>query len=257
MSRKIEFCPAGHSSVDFVYSDRKNYICSGERCDLCTIEHFVQEFKTWSIKRDWNFIKQDWEYHLIGHKVSLKEIKGSGYDIAEFLKVATTIHEYYEYISKYYGISKNPSTQNYIIVMDLFDGDLNNFITNKFWDLGWESKIDILLSITWGLGSLHEKDFIHSDLHSGNILINDNDDFDLYNFDLRIDLDSLDNNVMRQLKVANENLKNISKSQKQELFELFLYSSKLHPQSCYFSRYIHTLHVLHDLLDEIKSGKSS
>ncbi|CAG8508611.1 4985_t:CDS:2, partial [Diversispora eburnea] len=26
-----------------------------------------------------------------------------------------------EFIAKYYGISKNPSTQNYIIVMDLFE----------------------------------------------------------------------------------------------------------------------------------------
>ncbi|CAG8631252.1 4352_t:CDS:2, partial [Diversispora eburnea] len=67
----------------------------------------------------------------------------------------------------------------------------------------------------------------------------------------------VDNNVMRQLKTAIENQKNTSKFQKQELFELFSHSSKLHPQSCYMSRYIHTLHGLNDLLEEIKSGKSS
>ncbi|RHZ48139.1 hypothetical protein Glove_557g57 [Diversispora epigaea] len=60
-----------------------------------------------------------------------------------------------------------------------------------------------------------------------------------------------------QLKIADENQKSTSKAQKQELFELFSYSNKLHPQSCYFGRYIHTLHGLHDLLEEIKSGKSS
>ncbi|RHZ69654.1 hypothetical protein Glove_281g34 [Diversispora epigaea] len=38
-----------------------------------------------------------------------------------------------------------------------------------------------------------------------------------------------------------------------KLFELFSHSNKLHPQSCY----IHTLHRLYDLLEEIKSGKSS
>ncbi|CAG8555859.1 10564_t:CDS:2 [Diversispora eburnea] len=66
---------------------------------------------------------------------------------------------------------------------------------------------------------------------------------------------TVNNNVMRQLEIADDNQKNISKSQKQELFELF--SSKLHPQSCYISQYIHTLHELQDLLEEMKSGKSS
>ena len=59
---------------------------------------------------------------------------------------------------------------------------------------------------------------------------------------------------MRQLKIADENQKNTSKSQKQELFS---YSSKLHPQSCYIGWSIHSLRGLHDLLEEIKSGKSS
>src|SRR6185436_1157998 len=63
--------------------------------------------------------------------------------------------------------------------------------------------------------------------------------------------------MCRQLQIADENQKHTSKSQKQELFELLSHSSKLHPQSCYFSRYIHSLHGLHDLLDEITSGKSS
>ncbi|RHZ73031.1 hypothetical protein Glove_233g22 [Diversispora epigaea] len=66
-------------------------------------------------------------------------------------------------------------------------------------------------------------------------------------------IDILDNNVMSQLKI-DENQRNISKSQKQEFF-LFSHSNKLHPQSSYISRYIHTLHI-HDLLEEIKSGKS-
>ncbi|CAG8539696.1 3338_t:CDS:2 [Diversispora eburnea] len=62
---------------------------------------------------------------------------------------------------------------------------------------------------------------------------------------------------LKELNIADENQRNTSKSQKQELFELFSHSSKLHPQSCYLGRYIYTLHGLHDLLEEIKSGKSS
>ncbi|RHZ44155.1 hypothetical protein Glove_756g30 [Diversispora epigaea] len=431
MSEEIEYCPAGHSSVDFAYSDCKNYILSDGRCDLCIKEHFIQGFKTWSsgntnidkiiqesqmnsiyerlhwipydnfqniehiedgghgsvysaklengIKWNWNFIKQDWEYHLVGYKVALKEIKDSRFDIVEFLKVIKTINYYdYEFIAKFYGTSKNPSTQNYIIIMELFDYDLHNFLTESFWDLRWQTKIEILLSTAEGLGILHANNLVHCNLHSGNILnsadsaisvigldlcklendliLNSNNknnkisgsisyippevlrgnEFtkkgDIYSFggimyeivtaqrpfadqahdtflmidicngvrpkasdfmlnwipewylDLmyrcwsddpskrptaaelvnliwdvleRLDNNIVDNDVMRQLQIADENQKNTSESQKQELFELFSYSSKLHPQSYYISRYIHTLHGLHDLLEEIKSGKSS
>ncbi|CAG8583524.1 1273_t:CDS:2, partial [Diversispora eburnea] len=190
------------------------------------------------IKRDWNFIKQDWEYDLICHKVALKEIKDSRYDMTEFFKVYLMTVKGYAIITNYFGISKNPSTQNYIIVTDLLDDGLHNFLTKNFLNLGWRSKIYILASIAEVIEILHAKNLVHCDLHSGNILINNN--LNLTNSDLRIDMDSC--------KLEND---------LQELFELFLCSSMLHPQSCYISRYINTLHGLHDLLEEIKSGKIS
>ncbi|RHZ44138.1 hypothetical protein Glove_756g24 [Diversispora epigaea] len=322
------------------------------------------------IKRSWNFIKKDWKYNSVGKKVALKEIKDSRYDIVEFLKVIKTVNNS-DFIAKYYGISKNPSTQNYIIVMESFDDDLHKFLTKNFWDLKWQTKIDILLSITKGLRILHAKNLVHCNLHSGNILKysgisevyldlcklengnNKNNkiygsipyippevlrgnkftmegviysfggimyelitaqqpfadqahdtylmidicngvrpkvpDFmlnwipewyldlmyrcwsddpskrptstelsDLF-YDVALSLYGyiMHNNVMQQLEIADENQKNTSKSQKQELFELSPYSSKSHPQSCYISRHIYTFHGLRCLLEEIKSGKSS
>ncbi|RHZ73032.1 hypothetical protein Glove_233g21 [Diversispora epigaea] len=427
--KKIVYCPAGHSSNDIVLPSYPNLVRNGG-CDLCTKEHFIQEFKTWSsgnadideiiqefpknniydklhwipynnfqnikhvvdgghgsaysaelkngIKCYWNFINQNWVYRLIGYEVALKEIKDSRFDIVKFLKEKKIVN-YYEFSANYYGISKNPSTQNYIFVMDLFDGDLHNFLAKKFWDLKWQLKIDILSSVTSFLDYLHEKNLFHRNLHSGNILMNY--DYEVYISDLRIDFglhkleddlilnsnnknneiyglipyippevlrgneftregdiysfggimyeivtaqrpfadqahdtyliidicngvrpkvpdfmlnwipewyldlmyqcwsddpskrptaneltilfldifdgNTMDYNVIQQLDIADENQKNISESQKQELFKLFLHSNKLHPQSCYINRSIHTLHGLHDLLEEIKSGKSS
>ncbi|CAG8514006.1 7848_t:CDS:1, partial [Diversispora eburnea] len=46
--KEIKFCSEGHSNKDFVYSDRQNYVHESGRCGLCTKEHFIQEFKTWS-----------------------------------------------------------------------------------------------------------------------------------------------------------------------------------------------------------------
>ncbi|RHZ84203.1 hypothetical protein Glove_84g114 [Diversispora epigaea] len=215
---EMSYCPAGHSSEDFVHSDHRNLIFSWERCYLCTKEHFIQEFKTWfsgninidkiihesqtsninpdgergsvysaeienGIKCEWDFIKQDWRYYLIGFRAVLKEIKVSRYSIVEFFKVIMTIYDYLsEFIAFYYGISKNPSTQNYIIVMELFK---------------WEQKIDIIFSIVSGLGILHTENLVHCDLHGGSILNSD--------LVLTIDLDSckLENDL-----ILNANDKN-------------------------------------------------
>ncbi|RHZ78823.1 hypothetical protein Glove_155g6 [Diversispora epigaea] len=427
----MKYCPAGHSSMDWAYSDSKNFIYS-ENCSLCTKERFIQEFKTWSsgnanideiiqesqinyrydklywipydnfqnlehiadgchgsvysaklengIKWNWNFIKRDWEYYSVGVKVALKEIKDSRYDIVKFLKMKKIVNNNeFIAIAKYFGFSKNPSTQNYIFVMNLYD-DLHDFLSRNYLDLGWETKIDILCSMACGLGSLHAKNIVHCNFHSGNILVNynfyilaafsidldscklENDlilnfdhknnetygsipyippevlrgneftrEGDIYSFGgimygivaaqrpfsdqahdtyLMIDIcngvrpkvpdfmlnwipewylnlmyrcwsddpskrptsielsnlfreiteklyaNVMDTNVMRQLKISDENQRNTSKSQKQEFFEIFSNSNKLHPQSSYTGRYIHTLHGFHDLLEEIKSGKS-
>ncbi|RHZ78870.1 hypothetical protein Glove_155g95 [Diversispora epigaea] len=329
---KNKYCPAGHSSGNFI----------NESCLLFTKENFVKEFKTWSSgNTDIDKIIQKSQNILL---IALKEIKDSRLDMVEFLKVMKAANENeYRIIISYYGISKNPSTQNYTTLL--------------------------LWIYLMCLERSHQKNLVHCDLHSGNILIDLN--FDLFDSDsdLRIDLglrklennlilnsnknnkiygsipyippevlrgneftkegdsysfggimyeivtaqrpfddqahdtylmidicngvrpkvpdfmlnwipeydnpserptstdlfysfwgvmgNTVDNNVTRQLKIADENQKNTSKSQKQEFFELFLHSSKLHPQSCYNGQYIHTLHGLHYLLKDLKSGKSA
>ncbi|RHZ48140.1 hypothetical protein Glove_557g56 [Diversispora epigaea] len=222
MSQENKYCPAGHSSADFC-SGTRNYIDFSGLCFLCSREHSIQEFKTWSsgntiidkiiqesqinvfykllwipydnfqniehiadgghgsvysakiengIKRKWNFINQDWVYDFKGNKVALKEIKDSRYDIAEFCKAVTTVKNF-NYSINYYGISKNPSTQNYIIVMELFDEDLHNFLIKNFWDLRWNKKIDMLFSIACSIANLRLANLVHCDLHSGNVLMMD------------------------------------------------------------------------------------
>ncbi|RHZ79184.1 hypothetical protein Glove_151g162 [Diversispora epigaea] len=426
--KKIVYCPEGHSSNDSFCSYRKNLI-RDETCSLCTREHLVQEFKTWSsgdndideiikesqtdninrklywipydnfqnikhvadgghgsvysaeikngIKGKWNFIQQNWKYDFL-KKVALKEIKDSRFDIFECLNVINTFNNHNDMsFASYYGISRSPSTQNYIIIMELFDDDLHNFLAMDFRNLLWEIKLDLLATIAFGLESLHEIEYVHCHLHGGNILVNhvfcfyfsdmgmnldlckfeddisnsDENDIiygsipyippevlkgneftregDIYSFGgimyeivtarqpfadqahdtyLMIDIcngvrpkipdlmlnwipewyldlmyrcwsddpserptsfelsrlfseihqkhsdDIVDDDIMRQLKIADENQQNTSKSLKKKLFPR---SSKSHPQSCYISRYIKTLHGLHDLLEEIKSGKSS
>ncbi|RHZ65759.1 hypothetical protein Glove_311g16 [Diversispora epigaea] len=128
------------------------------------------------IKLRWNFNKQVWEYHSAGNKVALKEINNSRNNVSEFLKEVKNIKIFdrHFYIASCFGISKNPLSQNYIIVMELYDDSLHKFLTKNFLNLRWKTKIDLLFTIAIGLCGLHDENLeklVHCDLHSGNILV--------------------------------------------------------------------------------------
>src|SRR5947208_1740661 len=77
----------------------------------------------------------------------------------------------YKGILDIYGISQDPNTKEYILVMRYAnDGSLTDFITKKFKNLKWKHKIEILYNIISGLNIIHQEKLVHHDFHSGNIL---------------------------------------------------------------------------------------
>ncbi|GES81003.1 kinase-like domain-containing protein [Rhizophagus clarus] len=72
-------------------------------------------------------------------------------------------------ILKIYGISQNPRTKDYIIVLQLASG---NFVECKYikkpWY--WTEKLHILNDIIDCLKIIHDNEMVHRDLHTGNIL---------------------------------------------------------------------------------------
>ncbi|RHZ82338.1 hypothetical protein Glove_109g200 [Diversispora epigaea] len=118
-----------------------------------TREDLIKKFGTWSSgNANIDKIIQESQIKLRNFErdcVSLKELKDYGYDILEFIKAIMNITiDWYltSCISRFFGISKNPSTQNYIIVMESFDNTIHQ-----------------------SLNILHEKNLVHCDLHSRNI----------------------------------------------------------------------------------------
>ena len=78
---------------------------------------------------------------------------------------------YYKGILDIYGVSEDPNTKEYILVMRYASGgSLTDYITENFKDLKWKDKIQILYSIISGLNIIHQEQLTHRDLHSGNIL---------------------------------------------------------------------------------------
>src|SRR3989337_1428397 len=96
------------------------------------------------------------------------------------------------YLNKYYGITRDPTTEDFIIIMKYYKlGSLKDYITKSFWNIKWNEKLKILKHIVKGLNHLHNQKIIHRDFHSGNILYEN--ELDIVISDLGISKSSIDN----------------------------------------------------------------
>src|ERR1043165_5164691 len=76
-------------------------------------------------------------------------------------------------IVKLFGITKDPKTNNFMMVMEYAQyGSLRQHLNNNFNSLNWTKKLFNLWYIAYGLNEIHEKGLIHHDFHCGNILNN-------------------------------------------------------------------------------------
>ena len=62
---------------------------------------------------------------------------------------------------KFYGITKDPETNNFMMVMKYADnGNLRQYLNNNFNSLDWEEKLNNLFAIITGLQQIHNKGLI-------------------------------------------------------------------------------------------------
>src|ERR1044072_1244670 len=75
-----------------------------------------------------------------------------------------------EFFTKFYGITKDPQTEELIMVLEYAEnGNLRKYLENNF-NLTWNEKLQILRYIAYNLRTIHNQKYVHKDLHSGNIL---------------------------------------------------------------------------------------
>src|SRR6266540_5657888 len=95
------------------------------------------------------------------------------------------------FLNKYYGITRNSITGDFILVMKYYKlGNLKNYITKNFYNIKWNEKLEILVHIVKGLDH-HHQNIIHQDFYSGNILYENK--FDIVISDLGISKSLIDN----------------------------------------------------------------
>jgi len=70
------------------------------------------------------------------------------------------------------GVTKFPENNNYAMVLSYVEeGNLRNYLQKNHSKLTLNDRIMIFRGLCQSLYFIHEKDFVHCDLHSGNILI--------------------------------------------------------------------------------------
>ncbi|RGB39594.1 kinase-like domain-containing protein [Rhizophagus diaphanus] len=109
-------------------------------------------------------------------KVALKCLHNSQDITADFLKeVGSNILVFesdFGWIVRCFGITKDPKTNSFMMVMELKDSSLRQHLNDNFISLNWEQKLWSLYGIALALTFIHDKGLIHHDFHSGNILSN-------------------------------------------------------------------------------------
>ena len=74
-----------------------------------------------------------------------------------------------------FGITKFPENNNYAMVLNyLGEGNLRGYLQKNHLNLTLKNRIKIFYDLCNALDDIHEKDLIHCDLHSGNMLMEGN-----------------------------------------------------------------------------------
>ncbi|UZO04915.1 uncharacterized protein OCT59_025277 [Rhizophagus irregularis] len=112
-------------------------------------------------------------------KVTLKYLYNSQNITNVFInKVkAYSIKKYDDYagnnVLKIYGISQSPNTKDYIMVLDYAKGgNFDHWVYKNYRNFNWSYKLTTLWNIIKGLEEIHQKQLVHNDFHTGNILLN-------------------------------------------------------------------------------------
>ncbi|RIA85656.1 kinase-like domain-containing protein [Glomus cerebriforme] len=105
-------------------------------------------------------------------KVALKSLEFSENISKEYLQQLRTLStfEHSKGLIRIYGMTRDPETNDYMLVMKHAKSNLRQYINKHFNTLSLSNKIELLVPISNGLKRIHQADLVHGNLHPGNIL---------------------------------------------------------------------------------------
>ncbi|RHZ80414.1 hypothetical protein Glove_136g70 [Diversispora epigaea] len=122
--------------------------------------------------KKWNSERQTLE-RFGRQKIVLKRLNNSNNNNAHWFQEVTlsfTLYNADTFLAECYGLTKDPSTQDYMLVLNYYNTDLRHFLKDNYQSLTLLQKYKIIIYIASNLNKTHEQNIVHRDLHSGNIL---------------------------------------------------------------------------------------
>ncbi|RHZ43784.1 hypothetical protein Glove_856g43 [Diversispora epigaea] len=122
----------------------------------------------------WNSERQTLE-RFGRQKTVLKRLNNSNNNSVNWFQEVTlsfTLNKTSVFLAKFYGLTKDPTTQDYMLVMRYYQNDLRHFLKDNCQSLSLLQKYNIIYLIAFNLNNFNRQNIVHRDLHSGNILYN-------------------------------------------------------------------------------------
>ncbi|GBC27007.2 kinase-like domain-containing protein [Rhizophagus irregularis DAOM 181602=DAOM 197198] len=113
----------------------------------------------------WDIENQRWD-RFSNTKVALKSLDNSSEISTDFLnEIKSYISDDFSHVIPCFGITQDPSTKDYMIVLFYCQsGNLRNCLNKS---VEYTSKIEILSNMANGLSNIHNSGKVHKDFHSG------------------------------------------------------------------------------------------
>ncbi|EXX60496.1 Ypk1p [Rhizophagus irregularis DAOM 197198w] len=119
-----------------------------------------------------NWIEQQLIRYGTGHVIlkKLENVESANRSWFDEAKSHLTIANKWPVVVSCYGLTQDPSDENYMLVMKKLDTNLREYLQQNHNQLTWNKRINITNDIIQALYSIHKENVIHRDLHSENIL---------------------------------------------------------------------------------------
>ncbi|EXX52929.1 Tpk3p [Rhizophagus irregularis DAOM 197198w] len=150
------------------YSNLQNikYLTKGGFSEIYTADWIDGEYEEWDSEKQQ--LRRFGTTEIVLKK--LENVENANHSWFEEAKSHLTINNKWPAIVRCYGMTQNPSNENYMLVMMKMDMDLRKYLQQNNERLTWKERIRITFEITSALYWIHKEKAIHRDLHPGNIL---------------------------------------------------------------------------------------
>ncbi|RIA90985.1 kinase-like domain-containing protein [Glomus cerebriforme] len=150
------------------YNNLQNieYLTKGGYSEIYLADWIGGKYLEWDSKKQ--LLKREGTRKVVLKKLdNVESTERSWFDEAQS---HLTISNKWSNIVHCFGLTQDPLNGNYMLVMEQLDMNLRKYLQQNHNKLTWNNKIKIAYDLIYALSYIHKEKAIHRDLHSGNIL---------------------------------------------------------------------------------------